>query len=347
MNKRGFASDNFSGVLPEIMEAIQNANNGHAMAYGGDPYTEAAIEKFKKLLGENIDVYFTFNGTGANVVGLSTLTRSYNSIICPSTAHIQVDECGAPGKITGCKLIPIDTPDGKITPELIRPQLHGFGFEHHSQPKVISITQCTELGTVYSPREIKAICDLAHDNDMYVHMDGARLANAVVSLNVDIREITTNAGVDVLSFGGTKNGMMYGEAVIFFNPELSKNAKYLRKQSTQLCSKMRYIGAQFNALLTNDLWLQTANHANKMAKLLEQEVKNLPNVQITQKVEANGIWALLPKDKIEKLQEEYFFWIWDEHQGEVRWLCSFDTTEEDILGFVRLLKRELSPSPIV
>lgn len=342
MNKRGFASDNFSGVLPEVLEAINEANQGHVMAYGGDHYTASAIEKFKHLFGENIDVYFAFNGTGANVIGLSVLTQSYNSILCPATAHIQVDECGAPDKFTGCKVIPIDTPNGKLTPELIKPQLHGFGFEHHSQPKVISITQCTELGTVYTPEEVKAICDLAHEHDMYVHMDGARLANAVVSLDVDVKEITTNAGIDVLSFGGTKNGMMLGEAVIFFNPDLSKNAKYIRKQSMQLCSKMRYIGAQFDAMLTNELWLKTARHANAMAKLLKDEVEKIPQITITQEVQTNGIWALVPKDKIEKLQEEYFFWIWDEHAGEVRWLCSFDTTKEDILGFVDLLKQELA-----
>ncbi|MGQ1909693.1 threonine aldolase family protein [Marinifilum sp. RC60d5] len=342
MNKRGFASDNFSGVLPEVMAAINEANNGHVMAYGGDHYTESAINKFKQLFGENIDVYFAFNGTGANVIALSSLTQSYNSIICPATAHIQVDECGAPDKFTSCKVIPIDTPDGKLTPELIKPQLHGFGFEHHSQPKVISITQCTELGTVYTPKEIKAICDLAHENNMYVHMDGARLANAVVSLDIDVKEITSNAGIDVLSFGGTKNGMMLGEAVIFFNPELSKNTKYIRKQSMQLCSKMRYIGAQFDAMLTNNLWLKTAKHANAMVKLLKTEVEKIPQIKITQKVESNGIWALVPKNKIEKLQEEYFFWIWDEHAGEVRWLCSFDTSKEDILGFVEVLKKELA-----
>jgi len=341
MNQRGFASDNFSGVLPEVMEAIQKVNYGHSMAYGGDPYTASAIEKFKQLFGENIDVYFVFNGTGANVIGLSTLTQSWNSVICPSTAHIQVDECGAPDKITGCKFIPIEVTDGKLTPDLIKSQLHGFGFEHHSQPKVISITQCTELGTVYTPEEVKAICDLAHEHDMYVHMDGARLANAVASLDVDVREITNKAGVDVLSFGGTKNGMMLGEAVIFFNPELSKNTKYVRKQSMQLCSKMKYIACQFEALLTNDLWLKTARHANKMAKLLEAEVKNIDAVQITQKVQTNGIWAIIPKDKIEALQNDYFFWVWDEHTGEVRWLCSFDTTEEDIKGFVALLKKQL------
>ncbi len=342
MNKRGFASDNFSGVLPEVMEAIQKVNHGHSMAYGGDQYTASAIEKFKQLFGENIDVYFVFNGTGANVIGLSTLTQSWNSVICPSTAHIQVDECGAPDKFTGCKLIPIEVTDGKLTPELIKTQLHGFGFEHHSQPKVISITQCTELGTVYTPKEVKAICDLAHEHNMYVHMDGARLANAVANLNVDVREITNKAGVDVLSFGGTKNGMMLGEAVIFFNPELSKNAKYVRKQSMQLCSKMKFIACQFEALLTDDLWLKTARHANKMAKLLETEVRNIPTIKITQKVQTNGIWAYIPKDKIETLQKEFFFWVWDEHAGEVRWLCSFDTTEEDIKGFVTLLKEHLT-----
>ncbi|MDE5422776.1 low specificity L-threonine aldolase [Ancylomarina sp. DW003] len=342
MNKRGFASDNFSGVLPEVMEAIQKVNHGHSMAYGGDQYTASAIEKFKQVFGENIDVYFVFNGTGANVIGLSTLTQSWNSVICPSTAHIQVDECGAPDKFTGCKFIPIEVTDGKLTPELIKTQLHGFGFEHHSQPKVISITQCTELGTVYTPDEIKAICDLAHEHDMYVHMDGARLANAVASLDVDVREITNKAGVDVLSFGGTKNGMMLGEAVIFFNPELSKNAKYVRKQSMQLCSKMKFIACQFEALLTDDLWLRTARHANKMAKLLEAEVRNIPAVKITQEVQTNGIWAYIPKDKIETLQNEYFFWVWDEHAGEVRWLCSFDTTEDDIKGFVALLKEQLT-----
>jgi len=342
MNKRGFASDNFSGVLPEVMEAIQKVNHGHSMAYGGDQYTASATEKFKHLFGEDIDVYFVFNGTGANVIGLSTLTQSWNSVICPSTAHIQVDECGAPDKFTGCKFIPIEVTDGKLTPELIKTQLHGFGFEHHSQPKVISITQCTELGTVYTPEEVKAICDLAHEHDMYVHMDGARLANAVASLDVDVREITNKAGVDVLSFGGTKNGMMLGEAVIFFNPELSKNTKYVRKQSMQLCSKMKYIACQFEALLTDDLWLKTARHANKMAGLLESEVRNIEAIKITQEVQTNGIWAIIPMDKIEKLQEEYFFWVWDEHAGEVRWLCSFDTTEEDIRGFVALLKEQLS-----
>lgn len=342
MNKRGFASDNFSGVLPEVMQAIQDVNEGHVMAYGADPYTEKAIEKFKSVFGDHIDVYFAFNGTGANVIGLSTLTQSYHSILCPATAHIQVDECGAPDKFTGCKVIPIDTPNGKLSPELIKPHLHGFGFEHHSQPKMISITQCTELGTVYTPEEVKAICDLAHEHDMYVHMDGARLANAVAALGVDVKEFTTKAGVDVLSFGGTKNGMMLGEAVIFFRPELSKEAKYVRKQSMQLCSKMRYVAAQFHAVLSDDLWIKTATHANKMAKLLEQEVRKIPQIKITQEVQANGIWAILPKEKIEKLQEEYFFWIWDENTGEVRWLCSFDTTEEDILGFVDLLKKELN-----
>jgi len=339
--KRGFASDNFSGIHPEILEAIANENKDHAMAYGYDKATEIAIQDFKKLFGTNIEVFFAFNGTGANVIALSSMTQSYNSILCPATAHIQVDECGAPDKFTGCKVIPIETNNGKISPDDIKKHLHGFGFEHHSQPKVISITQCTELGTVYTPQEIKEICDLAHAHDMYVHMDGARIANAVAHLNVDIKEITVNAGVDVLSFGGTKNGLLQGEAVVYFNTDLAKNTKYIRKQSMQLFSKMRFVSAQFSALLKNNLWLKTAKHSNKMAQLLYNEIKNIDAIKITQEVQSNGIWACIPKDKIEELQNEYFFWIWDEHKGEVRWLCSFDTTEDDISEFTRLLKKEL------
>ncbi len=342
MHKRGFGSDNFSGVLPEIMEALNKANKGHVKAYGDDHYCTEAKNKFKALLGDNIDIYFAFNGTGANIIALSALTQSFHSVICADSAHIMVDECGAPEKITGCKIIPVATSNGKLTPELIQPHLHGFGTEHHSQPKVISITQSTELGTVYTPEEIKAICDLAHRHNMYVHIDGARIANAVASLNIDIKEITTNASVDVLSFGGTKNGMMFGEAVIFFNPDLAKYTKYIRKQNMQLYSKMRFIAAQFTALLSNDLWLRSAQHANKMAQLLKKEVEKIPQVKITQKVEANGVWAVIPKNKIAPLQQEYFFWEWNENRGEVRWLCSFDTTEEDIYNFAAALKSKLS-----
>lgn len=336
--KRGFASDNNSGIHPEILEAISEANAGHAVGYGGDNLTGQAIERFKNEFGENTDVYFVFNGTGANVLGLSTLTRSYHSVICADTAHIQTDECGAPEKFTGSKLLPVKTCCGKITPEEISKYLHGFEFEHHSQPGIISISQVTEMGTVYSVEEIKAISALAHQHGMFLHMDGARIANAAVALNLPFRTFTVDAGVDVLSFGGTKNGMMLGEAVLFFNPELSKNAKYIRKQSMQLYSKMRFVSSQFLAYFNHELWKRNAIHANQMAKLLEEKVKEIPAVKLTQKVEANGVFAIVPPEIIPRLQEKYFFYMWDENRSEVRWMTSFDTQEEDIHNFVNLIK---------
>lgn len=340
--KRGFASDNNSGIHPEILNAISAANVGHAVGYGGDEITEKAINRFKQEFGEQTDVYFVFNGTGANVLGLSTLARSFHSVICAETAHIQVDECGAPEKFTGCKLLPVSVNKGKITPEGISKYLHGFDFEHHSQPKIISISQVTELGTVYSVEEIKAITKLAHEFGLFVHMDGARLANAAVALNLPFKAFTVDAGIDVLSFGGTKNGMMLGEAVLFFNPELSKNTKYIRKQSMQLYSKMRFVSAQFLAYFENDLWKRNAAHSNRMARLLEQEVKKIPAIQLTQEVEANGVFAIVPPEIIPQLQEKYFFYMWDEHRSEVRWMTSFDTEEEDIFDFANLIKSQVS-----
>lgn len=336
--KRGFASDNNSGMHPEILAALSAANEGHAVGYGGDQLTEMAVNRFKQEFGQQTDVYFVFNGTGANVLGLSTLTHSFHSVICAETAHIQVDECGAPEKFTGCKLLPVETIGGKITPKGIAKYLHGFDFEHHSQPKAISISQVTELGTVYSVDEIKAITTLAHQYGLFVHMDGARLANAAVALNLPFRAFTVDAGVDVLSFGGTKNGMMLGEAVLFFNPELSGNAKYIRKQSMQLYSKMRFVSAQFLAYFNNELWKRNASHSNRMAKLLEQEIRQIPALQLTQEVEANGVFAIVPPEIIPQLQEKYFFYMWDEHRSEVRWMTSFDTQEEDIYNFVALIK---------
>ena len=336
--KRGFASDNNSGIHPEILSAIYAANEGHAVGYGGDKITEMAIQRFKQEFGEQTDVYFVFNGTGANVLSLSTLTHSFHSVICAETAHIQVDECGAPEKFTGCKLLPVQVIKGKITPEGISKYLHGFDFEHHSQPKIISISQVTELGTVYSVDEIKLITTLAHEFGLFVHMDGARIANAAVALNLPFRAFTVDAGIDVLSFGGTKNGMMLGEAVLFFNPELSKNSKYIRKQSMQLFSKMRFVSAQFLAYFQNDLWKRNATHSNKMAKLLEQEVLKIPAIKLTQEVEANGVFAIVPPEIIPLLQEKYFFYMWDEHRSEVRWMTSFDTEEEDIHQFAQLIK---------
>ncbi|HKM94397.1 MAG TPA: low specificity L-threonine aldolase [Prolixibacteraceae bacterium] len=341
MNKRGFASDNNSGIHPHILAAISEANKGHVHGYGDDIYTHRAIAKFKELFGNDIDVYFVFNGTGANVLSISTLNRPFQSVICPSTAHIMVDECGAPEKISGCKLIPIKTPNGKLTPELIKPHLHGFDFEHHAQPGIISISQVTELGTLYSVSEIKAISELAHQHNMFVHVDGARLANAAVALDLPFRAFTKEAGVDVLSFGGTKNGMMMGEAVVFFNPELAQYAKYIRKQSAQLYSKMRFVSAQFISYFENDLWKTNALHANTMAKLLAEKVKHL-GISITQEVEANGVFALLDDSVSEALQQEYFFYPWDENKHEVRWMTAFDTTVDDIEGFCATLEKLLN-----
>ena len=337
--KKGFASDNNSGVHPLIFEAMEAANHGHVVGYGNDNYTQKAISIFRNQFGNDTEVFFVFNGTGANVLGLSTITRSFHSVICAETAHIHEDECGAPEKFTGCKLLPVETVNGKLTQEAILHHLKGFDFEHHSQPRVISISQVTEMGTVYEPQEILALAELAHKHDMYLHMDGSRIANAAVSLGMNFREFTRDCGVDVLSFGGTKNGMMMGEAVVFFNPELTRQTKFIRKQSMQLYSKMRFVGAQFIAYFENDLWKTTALHANKMAKLLEVEVSKIPQIKITQKVEANGVFAIIPREIIKPLQEEFFFYIWNEKTSEVRWMTSFDTIEDEIFAFTKLIKK--------
>lgn len=337
--KKGFASDNNSGVHPAVFKSMENANTGHVVGYGNDEYTQKAIEIFRQKFGTGTEVFFVFNGTGANVLGLSTVTQSFHSVICAETAHIQEDECGAPEKFTGCKLLPVEPENGKITPEGIQPHLKGFDFEHHSQPRVISISQVTEMGTVYQPEEIKILAELAHKNNMLLHMDGARIANAAVSLQLDFCEFTKDCGVDILSFGGTKNGMMMGEAVLFFNPELTKLTKYIRKQSMQLYSKMRFVGAQFLAYFEDDLWKKTATHSNRMAKLLAEEVGKIPEVAITEPVEANGVFAIVPKEIIQPLQEHFFFYIWNEKRSEVRWMTSWDTTEEEIFEFVALIKK--------
>jgi threonine aldolase len=336
--KRGFASDNNAGIHPEVLKAIIEANVGHVIGYGDDVYTEKAMHTIKEHFGQDIDVYFVFNGTGANVLGMKAVTESYNSIICAETSHINVDECGAPEKFTGCKLLPVQTENGKITVEQIKYHIHGIDFEHHSQPRVISITQSTELGTVYTLNEIADITQFAHENNMLVHMDGARLSNAIVSLNSSFKEITNDAGIDILSFGLTKNGGMNAEAVIFFNKILSEDFKYYRKQGMQLASKMRYMAVQFTALLRNKLWLKNASHANRMAQILAEKVADIPQVTITQKVEANGVFAIIPKEIIPGLQEKFFFYIWSEERSEVRWMTSFDTTEEDINEFIDQLK---------
>jgi threonine aldolase len=349
MIKRGFASDNNAGIHSLIMDELIKVNQGHTIAYGDDPYTEQAVRNLKNIFGEHTEVFFVFIGTAANVLGLDALTQPYHSIICAETAHIHTDECGAPEKFTGCKILSIDTDDGKITVEQIQKHVYGFGFEHHSQPKVISITQSTEMGTVYTPDEIKTICDFAHHHKMFVHMDGARITNAAESLGKVYKELTTDTGIDVLSFGGTKNGMMYGEAIIFFNKDLAQDFKFRRKQGMQLASKMRFISAQFNAYLRDNLCFKNAAHANRMALKLSEMARQVPCVRITRKVQSNAVFAIIPADIIAKLQKEYFFYVWDEDKNEVRWMTSFDTTDEDTEKFTQLLgelcRQRKDPSP--
>jgi len=338
---KSFASDNNAPVHESVMQAIVDANKDDAIGYGDDIHTLAAERKFKEVFGNDIAVFFVLTGTGANVSSLGHITRPYNAIICSDKAHLENDECGAPEKITGCKLHCLPSSDGKISVEQMQPLMHSVGFQHHSQPRVISVTQATELGTIYSIEDIRKIALFASDNDLYLHMDGARIANAAASMNVSLAEMTKEAGVDVLSFGGTKNGAMAAEALVFFNTELAREYEYTRKQTMQLLSKMRYISAQFNALLTNDLWLKNAQHANQMAGLLAEKVRQFDEVQITQAVETNAVFAILPAEAIEKLKQRYFFYMWDASRNEVRWMTAFNTTEQDIEDFVNALKEAL------
>jgi threonine aldolase len=336
---RSFASDNNAGVHSEVLQAIADANQGHVVGYGDDPYTQSAMKQLEKHFGSDIEVFFVFNGTAANVLSLTALTRSYHAVICTEAAHIYTDECGAPEKYTGCKLIPIAAPEGKLTVESVRAAYHGIGDQHHVQPKVVAITQATEMGTVYTCEEIRSLANFAHSHEMYVHMDGARIANAAVSLGVSLRDVTRDAGVDVLSFGGTKNGIMGAEAVIFFDKKLARDFLYLRKQGMQLASKMRFMAVQFEALLRNDLWRRSACHANQMAKLLETEVRTIPQLEIVYPVQANGVFVRMPHEAIARIQERYFFYVWSEEHSIVRWMCSFDTTEEDIREFAKFVRQ--------
>ncbi|WP_035806275.1 threonine aldolase family protein [Kitasatospora mediocidica] len=338
---RGFASDNYAGVHPEILAAIALANDGHQVAYGEDQYTEHLQSVFRTHFGPQAEAYPVFNGTGANVVSLQALLPRWGAVIAAGSAHINVDECGAPEKIAGIKLLTIPTEDGKLSPELIDQQAWGWGDEHRAQPLAVSITQSTELGTLYTPEEVRAICEHAHERGMLVHMDGSRLANAAASLGRPFREFTTDAGVDVLSFGGTKNGLLFGEVVVVLNPEKVRNIKYLRKMSMQLASKMRFVSVQFEALLTGDLWLRNAGHANAMATRLAEAVRGIDGVTIVRPVQANAVFALLPREVSERLQKRYRFYFWDEHTGEVRWMAAFDTTEADIDAFAAAIVEEM------
>jgi len=337
--RRHLESDNWSGAHPEVIAAIAAVNKGHVPSYGRDTYTSATIEKMREHFGDDAEVFFVFSGTGANVLSLQSIVLPHNTVICAETAHIYTSECGAPEKNVGCKLSPVATPDGKIDRDGIAQHLHHFGNDHHVQPGAVSISQATEYGTVYSPDEIQVIASFAREHGLRLHMDGARLANAAAHLGTSLRAITLDAGVDVLSFGGTKNGLIAGEAVVFFDPELARNFAYRRMQGMQLSSKMRFIAAQFDALLTDDLWLRSATHANRMAALLARGLAEIPGCTLTQRVEANEVFAIIPRQHIAALQSEYFFSIWTESTGEARLVASFDTTEEDVNAFLAAARR--------
>lgn len=330
---RTFASDNNSGVHPEIMSALARANEGHVVAYGDDPFTREAVDAIRGHLGRDCAVKFVWNGTGANVLCLRALADTYHAVLTSQNSHIHVDECGAPEAVAGCKVIAVPAKEGKITPEDLKPLLRGFGDPHHPQPRVISVAQATELGTVYTPAELRALADLAHGHDMYLHVDGARIANAAAHLGLGLAEITRDCGVDALSLGGTKNGVMFGEAVVLFDGSLAKTLPYYRKQNMQLASKMRFIGAQFAALFSGDLWLRNARHANAMARKLADSLAGAPGFSLVAPVQSNGVFARIPAAAIPALQQENFFYVWDPNRSEVRWMCSFDTTEEDVAAF--------------
>jgi len=345
---RSFASDNNATMHPEVLEAIGRANQGHVVGYGEDLYTAAAVRKFREHFGDDVEVFFVFNGTAANCLSLQALARSYQAVLCPELSHIYTDECGAPEKLTGCKLIPLSAPDGKLSVETAAHAYHGIGDQHHVQPRVISITQSTEMGTVYQTKEVEALARFAHERRMFLHMDGARISNAAAAQKLTLRQATRDLGVDVLSFGGTKNGLMGVEAVVFFRPELAADFLFLRKQGMQLASKMRFMAVQMEALLTNDLWKRNAEHANRMARMLEQRMENVRGVEIVYPVEANGVFAQIPREAIKKIQERYFFYVWSEEESVVRWMCSFDTTEEDVEQFAEFVRKiivEAAPPP--
>jgi threonine aldolase len=331
--RSSFASDNASGAHPDVLAAMLSANEGPAPAYGADRWTARAIETIRDLFGAPVEVAFAWGGTGANVVGLQCLLRPFEAVICPDSAHIHVDECGAPERFTGAKLIDVPTEDGKLRPEQIDEQLHLLGDMHHVQPKVVAITQSTEVGTLYTPDEIAALCDRAHEHDMRVHLDGARIANAAAALGGDVRSFTVDAGVDALTFGGTKNGMVYGEAIVFLDPELGRDVAFVRKQAGQLPSKMRYVAVQFEALLADGLWLRNAGHANDMAALLAKRLEGARGIDVRRPPAVNSVFATVPEAVVAKLQAWSHFYVWDEATTEVRWMTSFETTADDVERF--------------
>jgi threonine aldolase len=340
-NTRSFASDNYAGAHPEILAALADANGGHQIAYGEDVYTARLQDVMAAHLGP-VEVFPVFNGTGANVLSLQSVLPRWGAVICAETAHINTDENAAPERVGGLKLLTVTTPDGKLTPDLIDRQAFGWGDEHRAQPLAVSITQTTELGTVYTPDEIRAIADHIHPLGMSLHLDGARIANAAATLDLPLRAFTTDAGVDIVSFGGTKNGLLFGEAIAVLNPDASHGLIFLRKMNMQLASKMRFVSAQLIALLEGDLWLRSARHANAMATRLAAAVGSLDGVQITQQVQANAVFAVIDPAVAERLRQKFRFYDWNPATGEVRWMCAFDTTEADIDAFAAALAAELA-----
>lgn len=329
-----FASDNASGVHPSVMAALGEANAGHALAYGADDWTAAATAALRDLLGADAEVVFTWGGTGANVVGLGCMLRPWQAVLCTDVAHIVVDECGAPERFTGSKLIDLPAADGKLVPDQIVAQLHALGDEHHVQPRVVSLTEPTEMGTLYTPDELVELTATAHAHGLLVHVDGARISNAVAALGCTLGELVVDTGIDVFTFGGTKNGMMYGEAVVFLRPELAEPARFVRKQAAQLPSKLRFVAAQFRALLADGLWLSNASHANEMADRLARGARSVPGVEVVVPSEANAVFATVPAAVVEPLREWSPHWVWDHDQHMVRWMCSFDTPAEDVDRFL-------------
>ncbi len=336
---RSFGSDNHSGIHPQVMQALHSANTEHCVAYGNDPVSKRAEEAFQRAFGADSSSFMVFNGTGANAIALQACLRSYHAVLCAETAHIQVDECGAIEKFTQSKLLTIPTMDGKLSVSALERYLGVLGNTHHVQPRVVSITNPTELGSLYQLEEIKTLSDWAHQNGLLVHLDGARLANACAALDCSLKAASKDCGVDILSFGGTKNGLMNAEAVVVFNPELKTGMDFIRKQGMQLSSKMRFIAAQFLAYFENDLWLKNARSANHMAQKLSQKIHEIPGCKPARKTEANSVFSLWPKPLIKAMQEKHYFYVWNEATHEIRLVCSFDTQETDIDNFVADLKR--------
>ena len=344
---RGFASDNYAGVHPEVLQALTDANEGHQVSYGEDDYTTKLTDVIREHFGARSEVFPVFNGTGANVLSLTAMMPRWGAVICSSLAHIHTDEGGAPERVSGLKLYPVSHHQGKITPEDIATEAFGFGDEHRAQPAVVSITQSTELGTVYTPSEVKDIADFTHDHGMLLHMDGARLWNAAASLGVPFSAFTSDVGVDIVSLGGTKNGIMGAEAIVVINPDAVDGLIYLRKMSMQLASKMRFVSAQLLALFENGLGLRSATHANTMAQRLRNSLEEgiasgaLSGLSFSAPTQANAVFAVLDPEVSDRIRQTFRFYDWDRSVGEVRWMCSFDTTEEDIKRFVETITAEL------